>query len=410
MIVLIEPQCIGFAHEQVNAGFLRGYLLAYPEEKIIYFAEKEHINCIREILNSFSISSKEIDFVEAEIPDANRLSSIFRYYFLIKKVFHYAYEEKCNRIAFLSIHTYSLIPLKVLLKFRYNRFFKIHIIIHGIIESVKKSNYLISWDSSNKVLNLTSKYFWFLGAEPLSNPGPCNNFLYEKLFKSSLNLFGNKNITYFVFRPDSLNKIKELLPKIKQYFDCIDHPYLYTKKNLECKLLHSDIKVFATLGQGNLNAVNEVVRDISQSISSSDNFEIRIVGGKTNQESGDFEQIKITGKNRALTREEIEKQMIDVHYVLFFYSDDFYELMTSGSFFDAISYKKPIIFMKNNCFDYYYKNFEFGYRCNNIIEIIGCMKKIISGGDNNYKKFESEIIRMQMNTSIENNYLKLRFN
>jgi hypothetical protein len=84
--------------------------------------------------------------------------------------------------------------------------------------------------------------------------------------------------------------------------------------------------------------------------------------------------------------------------------------MTSGSFFDAISYKKPIIFIKNCCFDYYYKNFEFGYRCNNLNEIIYYMKKIITSGDNNYAKFEAEIIRMQKNTSIENNYIKLRMN
>jgi hypothetical protein len=410
MIILIEPQCKGFAHEQVNAGFLRGYSLAFPEEKLIYFAEKEHISCIQEIFVSCSFSSDEIDFIENEIPDANRLSSIFRYYLLLKKVLQYAYEEKCNRIVFLSIHTFNLIPLKILLKFRYNRFFKIHIIIHGIIESVKKRNYLFPCDSYGKVFNLTIKLFRLFGLEILSKPGSSNRFLYEKLLRASLNLFGNKNITYFVFRSDSLNKIKELLPKIKQHFGYIDHPYLYTKKNLVCKSDSSGFKIFATLGQGNLNAVNEVVRNISPSVSPENDFEIRIIGGNPNQSASDYERIKIVGKGRSLTRNEIENQMIDVHYVLFFYSDDLYELMTSGSFFDAISYKKPMIFIKNNCFDYYYKNFEFGYRCNNINEIIGYMKKIIAGGDHNYTKFESEIIRMQMNTSIENNYLKLRFN
>ena len=50
MIIVCEPQCKGVSHEKVNSGFIYGLRLAYPEEKIIFFAEATHLKAIQEIL------------------------------------------------------------------------------------------------------------------------------------------------------------------------------------------------------------------------------------------------------------------------------------------------------------------------------------------------------------------------
>lgn len=411
MIIIFEPQCTGFGHEQFNAAFLYGYSLAYPNEKIIYFAEKEHIKCIKDVFSSANLSLNEIVFTETEIPESNSLANprvVFEYSRILKNLLSYAYKNDCNKIVFLSIYTYNLIPLKYLLQFKYNNSIQVHIAMHGTLEFIKRKNFSLLSEFYQKVENRFRKVFGI--AKRQLKYKPKNRYLYEKLFKISLQLFSNKNITYFVFREDSLKKIKKYLPKIHKYFKSIDLPYIYknVKNNFDSEF--SNLKIFATFGKGYTNELNEIVRVLTQDSALANNFEIRIIGDIANEKLTIFKQIKYVGINGKPSREEIEEHIRDVKYFLFFYPPDSYELTTSGAFFDAIAYCKPIIFLKNHCLDYYYDKYKFGYIRNNIDELISAMKRIILSNDENYHYFLSEINRMQKDISIVKNNHKLRFN
>lgn len=412
MIIIFEPQCAGFAHEQFNAGFLYGYSLAYPQERIIYFGEKEHIKCIKAVFSSANLAFDEIEFEEVEIPEPNRLSKIsvaFEYYQIFKKMLHYASENNCNKIALLSIYSYNLIPLKLLIQLRHKNAFRFQIMMHGTLEFVKRNNFSIPFSSlSIKLFNRLGKMFKLSGV--YFNSKPTNKYLYEKIFKASLLLLGNANISYYVFREDSLKSVKKYLPNMQQYFKSIDLPYIYKDMSKMGSVTPAKKRVFATIGQGDIYSVQKVVRKLNSDVNINVNsYEVRILGfGKWKQDG--LAPIKHIGNGRILARAEIEEQIKDVQYVLFFYDPDSYELMTSGSFFDAIAYCKPMIFLKNHCFDYYYQNYKFGYRCENIDEMIATIRKILISNDKNYLEFSSEIKRMQNDTSIISNYYKLKFN
>ncbi|MHB9056562.1 MAG: hypothetical protein ACYC2P_10480 [Paludibacteraceae bacterium] len=408
MIIIFEPQCTGFAHEQFNAGFLYGYLLAYPEENIVFFGEKEHIKCIKAVFSSADLSSNKIEFTEMEIPETNSLAAVFEYSRILKNLLTYANKNDCNKIVFLSIHTYSLMPLKYLLQFKYNNSFKVHIAMHGILEFVKRKNYSLLLEIYQKVAERLRKIIGIAYTQLKYEPK--NRYLYEKLFKISLHLFSNKNIAYFVFREDSLRSVKKYLPDMQQYFKSIDLPYIYKEMSKMGNVIPANKRVFATIGQGDIFTVQKVVRKLNSDVNINvNNYEVRIIGsGKWKQDG--LAPIKYIGNGQGLSRAEIEEQIKDVQYVLFFYDPDSYELMTSGSFFDAIAYCKPMIFIKNRCFDYYYQNYKFGYRCENIDEMIVTMQKLLIGNDKNYLDFNSEIRRMQNDTSIISNYCKLKFN
>ena len=62
MIAICEPQCIGFAHEAVNSGFIYCARLAFPDEKIIFFAGLSHIQAIQKmfIINNIEIEAFEL--------------------------------------------------------------------------------------------------------------------------------------------------------------------------------------------------------------------------------------------------------------------------------------------------------------------------------------------------------------
>lgn len=408
MIILFEPQCRGYSHEQFNAGFLFGYILANPNENIVFCAEKGHIKCIQNIFISANLSLKGIQFVDTEIPESNALSkvkTILVYYRLFNKLLHYASKNNCNKIVFLSIYSYNLIPLKFLLLSKNYKIIEFNIAMHGTLEFIKKKNISLLYNSLKKVKNRLNKTFGITNKK--TNYSPTNKFLYEKLFKTSLQLFGNKNINYLVFRNDSLAKLKTYIPKIQQNFKCIDLPYIFKQCTYSIESPLPNIKIFGTLGQGDLRAVYELVKRLNLNKIKVNDYEIRIIGGAKTQNLVDYSQIKIIGNNIKLTREKIEEEIKYVQYLLFFYSEDSYELTTSGSFLDAIAYCKPIIFLKNPCLDYYYQNYNFGYRCENTNEIVNTLENIIRDKEENYIKFISEIKRMQNDISISKNYYKL---
>ncbi len=403
MIVIIEPQCRGFEHEQFNAAFLYGYSLAYPNEKILFFAEKEHVKCVDDTLLSANILLNKIEYKEIEIPESktvNKISVILGFYKIISELFVFSLKNKCFKMVFLSIHSFNLIPLKYLLIYKCNQDIKIHIAMHGILEFIKRKN---SFEFFRKIKRKIMRILDIkINSEKFI---PKNRFLYEKLFKTALRLFSNENITYFVFREDSLKKIEKYLPNNFKYFKCIDLPYINKDNNKKIELRKNRI-IFATVGQGNLSAVQELVSKLN--IKKDLNYEIHIIGSK-DQTKSNIQQIIKIGVSGKISRKEIDQEMINVQYLLFFYNENYYELTTSGAFFDAIAYGKPMIFLKNHGFDFYYNNYKFGYKCNDLNDINSVMQKIISGENENYDNFISEINRMKKDISIENNYYKLLF-
>ena len=50
MIIICEPQCKYLSHEKVNSGFIYGIRLAYPQEKLRFYADISHIEAIKKIL------------------------------------------------------------------------------------------------------------------------------------------------------------------------------------------------------------------------------------------------------------------------------------------------------------------------------------------------------------------------
>ncbi len=407
MIIIFEPQCRGFAHEQFNAGFLYGYTLAYPQERIVFWGEKEHIKCIKAVFSSANLAFDQIEFVEVEIPETDLLSSIFEYLGIMKGLLSYAYENHCDKIVLLSTHTHNLIPLKYLLQIKYGNSIQVHIAMHGILESVKRKNSSFVSDIFQEAGRLVEKYLGKIKIQKKYEPP--NRYLYEKLFKISLHLFSNKNITYFVFREDSLEKIKKYLPKIHKYFKSIDLPYIYKNAQNNFETKDANLIVFATFEKGYANELSEMVRALTQNNALANNFEIRIIGGSVDENLSVFEQIKYMGNNRKFLREEMDELIKDAQYFLLFYPQDSYELTTSGAFFDTIAYCKPVIFLKNHCLDFYYDKYKFGYRCNDVDEMIDVMKGLNSREGIKYQNFVSEIVRMQQGTAISNNYNKLKF-
>jgi hypothetical protein len=421
MIIVLEPQCIGSAHDIVNASLLYSISKANKNEKLAFFADLSHINCIKKNLLDANIVLPNVDYFAVKIPKKNllRLSRIFTYYRLINQLLRTAYDQKITNIIFLSIYSYNLLILKHLLKdSQFNRF-QIKIIVHGVLEEIQ-------------------------------NPNPSFILNQIKHFGYALNQKDNDYIQYIVLSPSILKNISETPKLLFKKFVAIDLPYIYDDTKLTTK---SDERiVFATIGQGNPYYMKCVAKVLQIQTDQEEKYELRIIGqncGSTNNFSPNYIKIisgvqfiiewsaikiiltrffptycKVSSylsdkvqvvnincisKGRRLSRDEIKKNIKDVDYLLFFYDENSYKYTASGSFFDAISYRKPIIFIGNNFFDYYYSSYRIGYRVETLSEIIELIKLISINGINNAdyecQLMEIEKFRREININRENKEL-----
>lgn len=410
MIVLFEPQCRGFEHEQFNAAFLWGYRLAYPQSEIVFFAEREHLISVKAILLASNLSLTQLQFKDVIIPNSKsnaKPSVILQYVKLLKIVLDFAVSHNCRKVAFLSIYTYNLIPLKYLLRFKYYNTIKVHIAMHGTLEFIKRKNFTFLSYTYKRLLNYSKK---LLKSETkLFKITQGNRFLYEKLFMFSLTLPGNKNIIYYVLREDSLIKINNYLPKEAKYFKFIDHPYIFHDGNFSRSKASSIKLTFATFGKFNKDEIHQLADYLSLKNTNQDNIKLIVIGGDITDELYNYEHVECHFNNRRFSREEFDQISQSVDYFIYLYDEDSYELSTSGAFFDSIAYCKPMVFLSNYCFDHYFEHYNFGYKCLNIDEMLLTIDKVIDNHENNYHGLVAEIRRMQHDKSIFYNYSKLSF-
>jgi hypothetical protein len=97
---------------------------------------------------------------------------------------------------------------------------------------------------------------------------------------------------------------------------------------------------------------------------------------------------------------EMSNRISDLDFILYFYSFDTYRLTASGALFDAVNYKKPIIALRNDYFEYFFNKYgRIGYLVDTIEEMADLLARI-SVGDEKDGYFEFE--KIQTKLSIRN--------
>ena len=149
MIIICEPQCIGFEHVEFNAALIKVVQYAYPNKKILFLSESKHLHYVKKILKT---NNKKIEFMEIKVPprDQSNLKRFPSEFKIVKNVFHLSNNIKNdNKILFSSITSSTLISIKILI--RYFKKTKTIVIPHSLLEVV---NFRIP-------INPIHTIFWF---------------------------------------------------------------------------------------------------------------------------------------------------------------------------------------------------------------------------------------------------------
>lgn len=81
--------------------------------------------------------------------------------------------------------------------------------------------------------------------------------------------------------------------------------------------------------------------------------------------------------SKPLSEIEFKKKIENLDYILFLYPADTYRLIASGAILDCIRFKRPVIGIRTDYFDYLFKKFgEFGYLAKDIDELYEILRKV----------------------------------
>jgi hypothetical protein len=287
------------------------------------------------------------------------LGKIWREIFLAFNIFKIAKKNNTKLIVFASAFPFTSLFLNF-----FSRIFdqKIIICLHGDIGVLKIKRFKITTIIYKMIVKL---FFRFRSLNVIL-------------------LFFGKSIEVQLFK---------MLPNYeKRNIISIDHPYNYHADfEPEPKVIKNTI-IIANIGTGLINKNSHLFFQLAkmQEINIKKEIVKFIQVGNVSPEVMSYSNghVEIISNNEFIPFDNFEKNILKADYFIYFFTENsFYDLCPSGTFFDAIRYKKPIISLKNPFFDYYFNKLgNIGYLCRTIEDMNDIINKIVLGDTGFYNR------------------------
>ncbi|WP_372774348.1 hypothetical protein [Mangrovibacterium sp.] len=346
MIAIIDSFRFGEEHAPFNAAFIDIVNKCFPDEKTEIYIQKEHWKIIYDILNQNSGPDSDRTFeILKGIDSKNGTLSLFLSYLICtfqdtkvlfksnSKLFFYT---TANPLALFFIKLVNLLLRK-----------RVYVVLHGELEYLNKGN--------DKSLKLQTR-------------------LLRQWYRLIFWKFLTRNFSYILLGESIRSNLKSLKPSNfpNSNFITIDHPYFF-KTGLQKS------ESFVPLNLGIVGHSAEVkgshkifeLAELNDSEISNGKMKFKIIGHISNCIlKYQNKLVETPSRNDFLPRTEYEKEISSLHYILFFYPNSMYQYIASGAFFDAISFEKPIIALRNSFFEHYFNRYgEIGYLCDSLEEM-----------------------------------------
>lgn len=333
-VVVFEPQCWGFEHSKFNAALL--VALQYLYNDVLFISERTHKTCVIKILAEYG---RSIESIVTAIPPRKQIgfSRFFWELIVLAKVARIARYKNAKLL--LSSCTGQTVACILVLRFLGLIDKKPTIILHSIVESAFKRPSLRFWDIP----------FWF------------RFYLVKSVTKLVRYIVLGENIS------KNIEKSANLPAGSIKY---INHPYL--KKNWNYKNLPRKNKIvigFIGVGQFNKGLDNFIAL---QKENQDPFLEFWVIGYIP---SAKIRSIAISAgiqgvSAKPLSDSEFNDRLSSIDYAIYLYNPSVYKFVASGAIFDAITFQKPIIALKNDYFnEFFSKGLDIGYECGSLKDV-----------------------------------------
>lgn len=376
MIIFSELQMQGDKHVHVNSGLLNILIASFKEQNIDIFCDIKHKSELLKYvkINKF-LNFKTFEYTGVkELKKSATLAKTFRESLIAYKIFKHAKKNKAEVIVFASVFPFTAIVVNF---FSWILNQRIIVCLHGDIGVLKLNR--------NKITTIVYKYVVKL--------------FFRIRSLTVIALFYGKTIEDELFKMVPGFERKNVIS--------IDHPYNYETELLVNSLDKSNTVIIANIGTGLMNKNSHLLYKLAEMQKCNvENKKVSFIQvGNVSPEVLSYSNayVNILNNNEFIPFDVFEKNIMQADYFIYFFKNDsLYDLCPSGTFFDAIKYKKPIISLRNPFFEYYFKRFgNIGYLLNSVEEMNEIINSLIQQTDNNFEEQTMCLKRAQKSLALE---------
>jgi hypothetical protein len=402
MIVVCEPQCKSISHEKVNSGFLYGIHLAFPDDKILFYADQTHIDAIKNMFVNDKINIDNIEYAPIQFFTTGSVYAFVRYYFLLAKIFTQVIALNLNKIFFLSFSPKILYLIKKLKQKNKFSSLKFSFVLHGDFENIaKKDSYVKNEfdedDFPELKPTLKEKLLKLSITDIPKKTVSVSKKTIKKLYRPFINKF-NRNFTdkkmmlwqhssdykYVALAPFILTNAAAYINVDELGLSSIVLPTVFAPPIPQPA---NDYPKFAVFGFGNPKKLRKILSKLSQK-DIKNRYEIRIIGMDSGL--GMFSNVFCLSPGKRMPRNEMEKSAVDIDIFLNMYTKNQYRLSCSNAILESLSYVKPTLHFDNDCINFFdTKDLPIGICCDNDDQYVEVMIDIINNYGKYHKKFAS---------------------
>jgi len=338
MIVAIEPICHNSEHVPVNTSVLEILKYAYPEESLHFYGEAHHVDQIRKMIRTDIESTITWETVSIPYRHAGffqRLPDDF-------KIIHNMVQEikpqgKNIKILLTAANPSMIWALKLLCPLKLRKY-QIQIIMHGGLSGIS------GWRSQNPFIRIQDQL-------------------------SAFSFFNWKNINYIVLEGFIKDRLLKSVPKLGGNVWTLAHPFPELQQHHNLLELKKPIR-FGYLGvateRKGFTQFLKTAAIINKKLPAEAEFHAigRIHGEYRGKDLPELRFLSTQPGTVQLSREDFIAKLKTMHFVCFFFDEQYYRYSASGVLLDAIAFEKPIIGSKLKIFqDLTHEFGDIGYLC-----------------------------------------------
>jgi hypothetical protein len=341
--LICELACRGWEHTPFNAAFLATALCAFPDEKIIFAGEDQHVGYIRATLKDQGVPAERIEWRDLQPPPrfGGFLKNLSANWSGVEAVFQLASRVGARRLIITNLTLSGIAALKARLLLK-RPGFSVTLVHHGGIATLlgrRKWRPLIAW--------------------------------------------GNANLRQIVLGESIRQAVLARVPQLSDSLFAVRHPYFFPVAGTPSPLSTCPVQ-FAFLGHADKDKGFHYFCQLARRLHGQAEFKLI---GHFPRSSAAMEAWRrtevdpwVTGPSEStfLSNQEYRSQLADIAYAVLPYDPEDYSLIASASMIDCFAGVKPAIALLNPQFEELGEQVgDFGYLCATQDEMTEVVSEII---------------------------------
>ncbi len=361
MIFVCEPCVRGASHEKVNSAFLECIRLAYPHDGIRFFADASHIAALKRIAVVDGLDFSGVDFVPLRVDNPEGPFQFVRYASQLRMIFDQALDANVPRILFLSANPAVQFQAKRLQSSA--RYSGLHFcfVLHAGFEAIATDKVealpLLPMPGSSQRLREIARekglrHVVRAAVRRLASSANIAARGWSWLTRRYLGVRRvmewrhSDKVSYIALSPHVIANAKQYLDPAALNISAVALPTVF--RNF-APHVSTDYVRFAVFGYGNTPMLYSVMTRLA-ACDVKRRYEVRIIG-MDNRGMSRFPHVTAVSPGKFMERHEMEAHVADVDMFLILYDRSRYRLSCSNSIMEALSYRKPILHLRNDCID-----------------------------------------------------------